>query len=96
MGYPCSICSKKFRLNAIYCNGCKQWTHTRCADLNIAELEYYSHVEDDWFCRHCISNMFPFTQISDDELHYLSMGIDDNLIDLYWYGQLVGHPAVPL
>ena len=47
---------KNFRLNAIYCNGCKLWTHRRCADLNTAELEYYSHVEDDWFCRHYISN----------------------------------------
>ena len=27
--------------------------------------------------------MFPFTQISDDELHYLSVGIYDNLIDIY-------------
>ena len=40
-------------------------------------------MDDDWFCRNCISIMFPFTQISDDELHYLSVGIDDNLIDLY-------------
>ena len=83
MGYPCSICSKHVRLNAIYCNCCKQWTHRRCSDLNIAELEYYSHVDDDWFCRNCMSIMFPFTQISDDELHYLSVGIDDNIIDVY-------------
>ena len=31
----------------------------------------------------CISNMFPFSQTSDDELNYLTLGTDDNLADLY-------------
>ena len=30
----------------------------------------------------CTSDMFPFSQTSDDELNYLTLGIDDNLADL--------------
>ena len=32
------------------------------------------------------TNMFLFTQISDDQIHYPSMGIDANIIDLHVYG----------
>ena len=31
----------------------------------------------------CISNIFPFNHISEDELNYLSLGIKDNVADLY-------------
>ena len=56
----------------------------RC-NLSLEELDYYSRVEDEWFCMKCISNMFPFSQTSDDELNYLALplGTDDNLADLY-------------
>ena len=53
------------------------------ANLSIAELENHSHTEEDWFCMNCISHLFPFSQIADEEFIYLSMGIDDNLIDLF-------------
>ena len=31
----------------------------------------------------CISNIFPFNDISEDELNYLPFGIEDNVADLY-------------
>ena len=31
----------------------------------------------------CISNIFPFNHISEDELNDLSLGIKDNVADLY-------------
>ena len=31
----------------------------------------------------CTSDMFPFSQTNDDELNYLTLGIDGNLGDLF-------------
>ena len=83
MDYPCSICFRNVVVNAIFCNCCNQWTHRKCANLTIAELENFSHTKEDWFCRNCTLLLFPFSQITDDEFIYLSMGIDDNLVDLF-------------
>ena len=66
-----------------YCNVCKTWIHRKCAHLPAVEFEYLSPIEDELFCMKCISNTFPFNNISEDELNYLSLGIEDNVADLY-------------
>ena len=58
---------------------CKTWNHWKYANLTVVELYHYSHIEDEWFCVKCTSDMFPFSQTNDDELNYLTLGIDDNL-----------------
>ena len=72
MIYPCSVCLKQVRSTAIYCNVCKTWINRKCANLSAVEFEYLSLSEDEWFCMKCISNIFPFNDISEDELNYLS------------------------
>ena len=66
-----------------YCNVCKTWIHRKGADLPAVEFEYLSPIEDELFCMKCISNTFPFINISEDELNYLSLGIEDNVSALY-------------
>ena len=83
MDYPCNVCLKKVRSNAIFCNVCKTWIHRKCANLTVVELDHYSHIENEWFCVKCTSDMFPFSQTNDDELNYLTLGIDGNLGDLF-------------
>ena len=83
MIYPCSVCLKQVRSTANYCNVCKTWIHRKCANLSAVEFEYLSLSEDEWFCMKCISYIFPFNDISEDELNYLSFGIEDNVADLY-------------
>ncbi len=83
MHYPCSICFRNVCVNAIFCNSCNQWAHRKCGNLALDELNHYSLSEDDWFCNNCILDLFPFSQITDDEFIDLSMGIDNNLIDLF-------------
>ena len=83
MDYPCSICFRNVVVNVIVCNCCNQWTHRKCANLTIAKLEIFSHTKEDWFCKNFTLLLFPFSQITDDEFIYLSMGIDHNLLDLF-------------
>ena len=41
MDYPCSICLRNVVVNAFFGNCCNQWTHRKCANLTIAELDIF-------------------------------------------------------
>ena len=43
----------------------------------------FSSASEDWFCNNCINKMFPFSDLTDQELNFNLSGVDDDIIDLY-------------
>ena len=77
--YPCSICNRNIRMNDIFCEHCNHWIHRQCANLTSEQFNKYSSTEEDW----CLNKLFPFGDLTDEELCFNMSGVDDNLIELY-------------
>ena len=67
--YPCGICYKNVKNNAIECSMCMYWVHLRCAKLRKKDLKHL-HGDAIWFCENCKSAL-PFHDRKNDELLYL-------------------------
>ena len=37
--FPCSVCSKNVKANAIKCNNCDHWSHAVCNGISKSEYE---------------------------------------------------------
>ena len=91
----CSICITNFKTNAIFCDNCKLWVHKNCANLSGAQLSNISNTDEDWYCQKCLNDIFPFSSLTNEDITNtnvfplcdisgdLSLGIEDNLADLY-------------
>ena len=81
--FPCSFCRKNVLTDAIECSLCKEWSHRICAKLKKKQLEYFELTETDWYCNLCKS-VFPFNEITDDELFLLNVDIEgsDDFVEL--------------
>ena len=81
--YPCSICNRNIRTNAIFCEHCTHWNHRQCTNLTSEQFNKCSSTEEDWFCETCLNKLFPFSDLTDEELCFNMSGVDDNLIELH-------------
>ena len=51
-------------------------------NLTNEQFNKYSSTEEDWFCKTCLNNLFPFGDLTDEELCFNMSDVDDNLIEL--------------
>ena len=74
MIYNCPYCKKNVseQCKAIEYDNCFHWYHLKCSNLTKQQFNYYSSVEDIWFCIFCRNCLFPFNTISYSELLKLS------------------------
>ena len=65
--YPCTVCEKPVKRNqrGIMCDGCSQWTHTRCGGVEEAEYLLLTAQEScEWFCPSCVQSKLPIASLS--------------------------------
>lgn len=53
MEYPCSICSLECLQDTIQCSKCKNWVHSKCANLTAKELQTWSATHLSFLCKCC-------------------------------------------
>ena len=67
VSYPCSICTKSVKNDAIFCNFCEHWVHPKCNHLS--KIDFNKLVESDeteaWSCYKCNCTLFPFNSESE-------------------------------
>ena len=82
---PCNVRRQHIYVNTgIYCDCCKHGIHKKIKKLSLQELHDYLIKFNNWFCIHCLATIFPFSNVSNDELIYLCFGIDDdNTVELH-------------
>ena len=73
MKYPCEICNKSVHKNhrAIQCDICQYWIHIKCNGVSLNDYHDLQLSDDQWFCKKCISDIFPFSSLYDTELNNL-------------------------
>ena len=66
--YPCSICNKSVKNDAIFCNLCELWVHPKCnyLDKNDFSKLSESNEAETWFCFKCNCIIFPFNSAKED------------------------------
>ena len=64
--FPCKICSKSVAKNhqAICCDLCKIWVHTKCNKINAATYNMLLNDETKWFCIECSKETFSFSSLN--------------------------------
>ena len=72
--YLCTQCYKpcKNNQNAIQCDWCSLWTHVTCSDLSQKNFQTLCiDSSQDFVCKNCFFNVFPFQVLNDNELQTL-------------------------
>ena len=83
--YPCKSCSKQVRSrrHAFQCKLCNHWIHKKCNKLNEIDYNRLQTSSTTWYCIICLSEIFPFTALTDNELSlHLSIHKNVNFDDL--------------
>ena len=64
--YPCGICSKNVTNNhyAVYCDNCNVWVHIKCNNITKYCYRKLEKSKDPWFCKNCIKDIVPFSELS--------------------------------
>ena len=52
--YPCSVCSKGFRRNSIFCTSCDAWVHKKCNGIKGRLVDI-----PDFKCHKCLGLVHP-------------------------------------
>ena len=67
---PCGICCRNSNRNhkAIQCLNCLNWIHYKCNGLTVSDICFLQSNNDRWYCKICITSMFPFSAVDDSEL----------------------------
>ena len=70
---PCGICHKWVNSNhrALQCGNCHLWIHYRCNGLIFDEYQRLQLNMEVWFCKRCITDIFPFTSLDEFEFDTL-------------------------
>ena len=70
---PCGICHKWVNSNhrALQCGNCHLWIHYRCNGLIFDEYQRLQLNMEVWFCKTCITDIFPFTSLDEFEFDTL-------------------------
>ena len=68
--FPCSKCLKNVNKNhrAVCCDLCDQWIHIKCNYLNLNDYNKLKNDPDPFFCINCTKDVFPFTNLTNNEL----------------------------
>ena len=70
--YSCLKCDKHVydRQPGILCNICNLWVHRSCAGISKKEYEDLQNSDNDepWYCRPCKINLFPFFELTNNQL----------------------------
>ena len=76
MIFPCSYCNKNVKSDSIFCDSCKLWVHLKCSKLTKVEFDKLANQNDDWYCKKCYQQMFPFQNL--DNIEYVSTVLHSN------------------
>lgn len=70
MKTPCGICHKSVKINhrATQCDICQLWIHIKCNDISKTDYQVLQSSEEVWYCKKCLSSVFPFCNQPDHEL----------------------------
>ena len=65
----CPICNRHIlpHANQVYCSLCYDRYHMKCISLDPQDLQRM-HEESDWYCPICLTGLFPFNHIEEDDL----------------------------
>ena len=76
----CKICTKIVHKhdNAIVCDICNLWVHTRCNKLDKKDYKMFKDDEEkSFYCLKCMNDIIPFTKLTDNEFNRLSVEGDN-------------------
>ena len=74
--FPCGICTKNVTNNhyAVYCDICKVWVHIKCNNITNYCYRKLEKSEDPWYCKKCIKDIVPFSELSQNQLDKILIG----------------------
>ena len=63
--FPCQICENNVTYcdQAIQCDLCDSWVHSKCNDLNYTDYKFLQNSNGPWFCILCCSKIFSFNSV---------------------------------
>ena len=75
----CPICMKKTLSHSrkVFCKICKHFIHFQCTNLSIDEFNVLLD-DEEWACRSCNEDIFPFNKIVNDEIFLKEIGVRNN------------------
>ena len=78
--YPCGICKKPVAVthNAINCDLCLEWVHAKCNYIYKTSYNNLKICDEPWYCKKCIQNNTPFSNLSDEMLKLVMQGKNVN------------------
>ena len=82
--HVCSVCNKPVRhnQNGIFCDSCLNCIHAKCANLTKCEVNKLGASIDAWYCSLCLSDMFVFGHLNDDDFAATIAG-DNNISQIF-------------
>ena len=87
--YPCSVCQKEVKHDAIQCDICQLWSHRNCVKLKKSDLVYFSQLDIYYYCPACLL-IFPYATVNNDEFQFLCSNLEINQDVFYYYKQCNG------
>ena len=78
----CTLCLKQTYSNcrAIKCVICLAWFHLKCSKLSRFDFNYISTHQSYWICIQCNSSIFPFFDLTTDDLLKLSFNSNSSCL----------------
>ena len=78
--FPCSVCNKNVKdcQNAVFCDICSNWVHTRCNKLDKKGHDYHiKHPEAPFSCINCLLDHIPFSALDNNQFNlYVKLGVN--------------------
>ena len=69
--FPCASCKQAVKSNqhGIFCDNCETWIHLKCTSLTLNDYHNLAKDNNPWTCHICLSNIFPFNSLDNDDLY---------------------------
>ena len=78
--FPCSVCKKTVKdcQNAVLCDTCSNWVHTRCNKLDKKGHDYHiKHPDASFTCISCLVEHIPFSTLDNNQFNlYVKLGVN--------------------
>ena len=78
--FPCSVCKKPVKecQNAVLCDICSNWVHTRCNKLDKKGHDYHiKHPDASFSCINCLAKHIPFSTLDNNQFNlYVKLGVN--------------------
>ena len=65
--FPCGVCGKSVKKNALCCDLCNQWIHIKCHNIDKKTYNILSNSYEEWYCKTCLNQHLPFSSVSDNK-----------------------------